>query len=258
MPKAAMTNVSPNRATKPAPRTPTTPPAKATGRSSPRPASNSAIAVRRLSARKDSTEAYQDRRTEIATAAAAVFNRQGYVGTTISAVAKEMKTDRASLYYYISSKEELFDEVVREVSDANVATAEAIRASTAPAPEKLRLLIDSLTQSYASNYPLLYVYIRENLSHVTGKRSVWSNHMRALNRRYDEAITAIVAEGMADGTLLAVAPPQVVAFGIIGMVGWTNRWFDPNRSPHDAATIAKGFADMVLGGLISKQLEQTA
>ncbi len=215
-----------------------------------KPANSSAIAVRRISARKDSTGAYQDRREEIAAAAARVFNRKGYVGTTIAAVAKEMKTDRASLYYYISSKEELFDEVVREVSNANVAAAEAIQTSSAPAPEKLRLLIDSLMQSYATNYPLLYVYIRENLTHVTGKRSAWSNHMRALNHRYDEAITAIVAEGMAEGTLKSVAPAQVVAFGIIGMVGWTNRWFDPNKSPHDAATIGQGFADMVLGGLV--------
>jgi TetR/AcrR family transcriptional regulator, cholesterol catabolism regulator len=212
----------------------------------------SGIAARRLSARKDSTSAYKDRREEIAAAAARVFNRKGYVGTTIAAVAKEMKTDRASLYYYISSKEELFDEVVREVSDANVAAAEDIQASSAPAPEKLRLLINSLMQSYATNYPLLYVYIRENLSHVTGKRSDWSNHMRSLNHRYDEAITSIVAEGMAEGTLKAVAPAQVVAFGIIGMVGWTNRWFDPKRTPYDATTVAKGFADMVLGGLVAE------
>jgi TetR/AcrR family transcriptional regulator, cholesterol catabolism regulator len=213
----------------------------------------SGFAARRLSARQDSTGAYQDRRAEIAAAAARVFNRNGYVGTTIAAVAKEMNSDRASLYYYISSKEELFDEVVREVSDANVANAEAIAASIAPAPQKLRLLIESLMQSYATNYPLLYVYIRENLTQVTGKRTAWSNHMRALNHRYDEAITSIVEQGMADGTLNATAPARVIAFGIIGMVGWTNRWFDPDRSPYDAAIIGNGFADMVLSGLVKHE-----
>ncbi len=204
---------------------------------------------RRDSARKDATGAYQERRQEIAAAAARVFYRKGYQGTTIGAVAEEMGTDRASLYYYISSKEELFDEVVREVSEANVATAERIRNSGASAPEKLRELIEALMTSYGEHYPILYVYIRENLAHVAGPRTAWSKHMRSLNRRYDEAIISIVQEGIDQGTIRPVATARVIAFGIIGTIGWTNRWFDPNKSDVSAQEIGTGFAEMLLGGL---------
>ena len=226
-------------------------PAKPAAKRAPKPpaAPISAIERRRDAARKDSTGAYQERRREIAAAAARVFYRKGYQATTIGAVADEMGTDRASLYYYISSKEALFDEVVREVSEENVSTAERIRDSDAGAPEKLRVLIESLMTSYANHYPILYVYIRENLSHVAGDRTAWSSHMRGLNRRYDDAITAIVQEGIDAGTIRAVASAKVIAFGIIGMVGWTNRWYDPHRSPHSAEDIGSGFAEMILGGL---------
>jgi TetR/AcrR family transcriptional regulator, cholesterol catabolism regulator len=216
-----------------------------------RPLPDSGIGVRRAAARKEATEAYQERRREIARAAATVFLKRGYRATTIGAVAEELGTDRASLYYYVSSKEELFDEVVREVSEANVALAEEIRDSDRPAPEKLRALIEALMNSYAEHYPLLYVYIREDLSQIAGDRGGWSRHMRSLNRRYDAAVTAIVQEGIDAGSLRPAVSARTIAFGIIGMIGWTNRWFDPTRSTESAADIGSGFASMIIDGLTS-------
>ena len=80
------------------------------------PAAKSAIGKRRSAAKEDSTAVYQKRRKEIAEAAVRVFNKRGFTGASISAVAEELEIDRASLYYYISSKEELFDEIIREVN----------------------------------------------------------------------------------------------------------------------------------------------
>jgi TetR/AcrR family transcriptional regulator, cholesterol catabolism regulator len=217
------------------------------GKRGPKPPSG--IGVRRAAAREDSTEAYQARRREIAIAAARVFHRLGYRATSISAVAEELGTDRASLYYYISSKEELFDEVIREVSEANVALAESIHHSDATAPEKLRALIEALMASYAENFPLLYVYIREDLDTIAGKRTAWSRHMKSLNRRYDSAVTGIVQEGIDAGTIKPMASARTIAFGIIGMMAWTNRWFDPSRTDEPAAQIGTGFAAMVIDGL---------
>lgn len=160
--------------------------------------------------------------------------------------------DRATLYYYIGSKEELFDEVVREATEANVATVERIRESTSDAPDKLREIIVALMRSYADNYPLLYVYIRENLSHVSAERSAWSVYMRKLNKRYQDAVVATVQDGIDEGAFRAVGSASVITYGILGMVGWTNRWFDPTRSPEDADEIASTYAEIILGGLVVK------
>lgn len=211
--------------------------------------STSAIGRRRDRARSSGTDSYRERRREIARVAAQVFNQKGFRGTSLGAVAAALGTDRASLYYYIASKEELFDEVVREATEANVATAEAIGSSGAPAAEKLRTLVRELMASYARNYPLQYVYIRENLSHVAPERSAWSQHMRGLNRRYEECVVAIVQEGIDDGTFRPLASARVVAYGILGMVGWTNRWFVPDRSRETADQIGSAYAEMVLAGL---------
>lgn len=209
----------------------------------------SEIGRRRSMALHKGSESYQERRREIAKAAAEVFNKRGFRGTSLSAVAEALGADRASLYYYIANKKELFDEVVREATLANVATAESVRASDAPPLEKLRTLMVELMRSYAANYPLLYVYIRENLTHVEGERTEWSNYMRNLNRRYEEAFIAIVQEGIDDGSVKPLASARVLGFGIIGMIGWTNRWFVPDRSPDSADAIGEAYAEMAIGGL---------
>lgn len=210
---------------------------------------SSEIARRRSKALKKGSAAYQERRREIAHAAAGVFNRRGYRDTSLSAVADELGIDRATLYYYIGSKHELFDEVVRDASERNVDVAESVEASDAAPLDKLHTLIRALMQSYADHYPLLYVYMRENLSHTDPDRSVWSTHMRGINRRYEKAIISIVQEGIDDGSIRVGSSARVIAFGILGMIGWTNRWFVPGRTPESADEIGTAYADLIVRGL---------
>lgn len=192
---------------------------------------------------------YHERRREIAKAAAGVFNKLGFRGTSLGAIADALGMSRASLYYYISNKRELFDEVVREAVEVNVATAESVRKTDASTEEKLRTLIIELMKSYGTHYPLLYIYLRENLSQVEGSRTDWSRQVRKLNQRYEEIFVSIVQEGIDAGTLRSTGSAKVIAYGIIGMMGWTNRWFEPQKSAESAEEIGVVFADMVLNGL---------
>lgn len=211
----------------------------------------SGIGKRRSARRQDSSQTYRKRRAEIAEAAAKVFNRLGFERASLSAVAAELNIDRASLYYYIGSKEELFDEIVRTVVERNADLSTRIRQSDMPPPRKLRELIVALMTSYGDNYPLMFIYIRENLAHVSDKRSEWSRYMRGLNRAIEQTVVEIIEEGYADRSFRDIGPAKVVAAGVFGMLNWTNRWFRPERSDISAARVGETFADMVLAGLES-------
>jgi TetR/AcrR family transcriptional regulator, cholesterol catabolism regulator len=213
------------------------------------PAQLSGIGRRRAAALDEGRTAYSERRQEIVAAAAQLFKSHGFRGTSLGQIADALNTDRATLYYYVGSKEELFDEVVSDAVRANVARAEAIRDGDGTAPEKLRRLITELMESYAASYPFLYVFIQEDLAHVSEHRSVWSQEMRALNKAYEGCVVAMVEGGIAEGTIRPIAEPWVLAYGLIGMVGWTNRWFNPAKSEVDATTIGRAYADLVLDGL---------
>ncbi|MET3780829.1 AcrR family transcriptional regulator [Brevundimonas sp. 1080] len=218
---------------------------------SPTSDKTSGIGKRRKAAKEESSGAYRRRRREIAEAAVRVFDRLGLQGASISAVATELGIDRASVYYYISSKEELFDEVLRAVAERNSQIATDIAASALPAPEKLGNLIVSIMESYGEHYPLLFIYIRENLGRVSDARSKWSSDMRQVNRVIENAFISIIEEGYADGTLRDVGPSRVVAYGMLGVVGWTHRWFRPDTSPQSAREIGETYANMMISGMRS-------
>ena len=79
--------------------------------------------------------------------------------------------------------------------------------------------------------------------------SQWARTMSRFNKRYENAVVAIVEDGVAEGTFVTDTQPWVVAFGIIGMVAWSNRWFDPNESGVPAEEIGTAYADALLSGL---------
>jgi AcrR family transcriptional regulator len=209
----------------------------------------SGIALRRAAAKDEANPAYLERRAEIVSAAARVFKAKGLQGTNLGDIALESGADRASLYYYVGNKDELFHEVVREAVAANLERARGIRDGEGPAPAKIRALMEALMQSYADNYPILYVFIQENLTHVPDKHAAWAQDMREINRSYEQIVIDLVQSGIDEGSLRAAAPPWVLGYGIMGMLGWTNRWFNPDDSKASAQEVARAFADMLLGGL---------
>ncbi len=213
------------------------------------PAAESGIGRRRSAAQSDSSASYRAKRLEIAKAAVRVFNRLGFERASIAAVAEEMGVDRASLYYYISSKEQLFDEVVRTVVERNCASAKEIEVSDLAPRRKLRDMIVMLMTSYGEHYPLFYIYIRENLSHVSDARTQWSKDMREINRQTTASMIAVIEQGYADKSLRNLGPAAIVASGVFGVIGWTHRWFRPDRSTVSAEDIGRTYADMILSGL---------
>lgn len=210
-----------------------------------------AIGKRRSAPEADRSASFEAKRKEIADAAVRVFDRLGFQRASITALAQELGTDRSSLYYYISSKDELFDEVVRTVVERNVNVAKRIEESAVSPRRKLRDLITMLMTSYGEHYPLFYIYIREDLSHVSDSRSEWSKEMREMNRRTTDSMIAIIEQGYADGSFRNIGSSRVVAYGIFGVIGWTSRWFRPERSQESAVEIGKTYAEMILSGLES-------
>lgn len=215
---------------------------------------HSGMGKRRAAAQADGGAAYQERRHAILRSAASVFKQRGLQGASLGEIAEAVGTDRATLYYYVGSRQELFDVVVSEAVEANVAQAEAIRAQDAPAPEKLRMLATSLMTSYAENYPFPYVYIQEDLTRLGHANGNAKAH--EMNHRYDAAVIGIVQDGLDDGSLSSTASARTIAFGLIGMLNWTHRWFNPSTPGPDAVAIGSAFADMVLDGLQTTRISR--
>jgi TetR/AcrR family transcriptional regulator, cholesterol catabolism regulator len=212
----------------------------------------SRIAMRRAQAKGEGTERYQARRDALIAAAAKVFAANGYRAASLDEIASLAEIDRASLYYYVENKKELFYEVVKDYVQQNTEMAEAVLASDKSAREKLELLIGQLLHSYERHYPSLFVFIREDLAKMSEARSGVGKKLHQTMLRFNEITVEIIESGMRSGEFRSDIPANVAAFSVIGMVNWTHRWFKPGGGL-TADELGKAFAGIACDGLMVSQ-----
>lgn len=211
----------------------------------------SKIGAKRQAAAVADNPVYLKRLEAIRRAAGEVFREKGFHATKLGDVAKRLSMDRASLYYYVGSKDDLFQDIVSKAVEENVATAEEIRVADLPAREKLSRLIRLLMLSFERHYPYLYVFVQEDpsklISNPGDPAHPWTKTLEQ-SAQYYALVRSIVAQGMDEGELSRKLPPGVVANSIIGMLNSTGRWFVPN-GVLSADEIGDGLAELVLHGL---------
>lgn len=213
----------------------------------------SEIAKRRAAAAAtaESNPAYQERMELIRRAAGKVFHQRGFRGTKLNDIAAEAGVDRASLYYYVGSKEQLFRDVVSEAVTANIAAAHEVMEMDLPAADKLSMMIQSLMTSFEKHFPYMYVFVQEDVAKLATEGTAdtgWAETVQAWTTDYFQLIRTTIADGIADGSFQTPLPAGVAANCIIGMLNYSNLWFQPNGLM-DADEIGKGISQLLIDGL---------
>jgi TetR/AcrR family transcriptional regulator, cholesterol catabolism regulator len=210
---------------------------------------SSNISRRRQTALQDGSADYLAKRAELVVIAGRQFKANGFKATTLAEIGHKAGLDRATVYYYFGSKEELFRECVRLGVDANMAECELIFADKArPARERLRAIIHELMAAYDHYYPHMYVYIQEEMSRITSEKSTWAQRMVSQTRTFERIVLSLVSEMIESGELRSDIPVSVAANAIFGMLNWTHRWYQPG-GPHPADQISAAFFDIFFDGM---------
>ena len=210
---------------------------------------SSNISRRRASALEEGSSDYLAKRDELVEIAGRQFKAHGFKATTLAEIGRKVGLDRATVYYYFGSKEELFRECVRVGVEANISECERIFADKArPASERLRAIIQQLMAAYDHYYPHMYVYIQEEMNRITGEQSVWAQRIASQTRTFERIVLSLVSELIERGTMRGDIPVTVAANAIFGMLNWTHRWYQPGGL-HPADQISAAFADIFFDGM---------
>ncbi|CAG4885176.1 TetR family transcriptional regulator [Georgfuchsia toluolica] len=210
------------------------------------------ISQRRAVALAEGGVGYAAKRNELIRVAATLFKDHGYRATTLNDIAQAAGMDRATVYYYVGSKEELLREAVQNLMGQNVSEVEKlVRADVSP-QEKLESIIRLLILSYDKNYPHAYVYIQQKMQRVADATSSWAKEMAKQTHRIEIAVESIIREGMKSGVFRDDVPVKLTAYAIFGAVNWTHRWYVPGgrNSPEE---IVDAFSKIMLQGLVSRK-----
>ncbi len=209
---------------------------------------DSRIGRRRQAANKANQKDYATKRAEIVRVAGEVFKDKGFEKTTLNDIAEKLGIDRASLYYYIGSKAELFREGVRGLADANISRGDEIYALDESATTKLELLAEHVLTSYDSSYPYGHIQLQENLHQIEGGE--FGTHMAHQLRHLNSLTIRIINDGVESGEFRDDVPSYVAANAFWGMINWTHRWYQPGKDL-TPAELADYFCSLFLEGLVA-------
>ena len=134
----------------------------------------------------------EERRREIIEAARDFFNERGHERVTMQDIMERLGIAKGTIYHYFTSKEQLLEAVVEEITDAEFRRTrdflEGDRCRGLPALEKLRLLLTEANMS-AGNEGIL-----ERLHHPDNALM----HSRELGR-YLLKLAPLFAQGVRQG-----------------------------------------------------------
>jgi len=212
------------------------------------PAFASRIAERRRAALADGGADYNARRARLIAAAGEVFRAKGYAAASLNDIARAIGIPRANLYYYVASKEELFEECIADAVDSNIRAAEAIAAQALTPRQQLEALIALFIRSQAEHYPYLFVYVQEDMRRISAEDARWATRMAAATRRIEGFVVDAIAAGVKDGSFTLELPPALVANALFGMTWWTHRWWAPDGR-FGAAELVRTFTAVLFDGI---------
>lgn len=180
----------------------------------------------------------------IVTTAAGLFARNGYRATTLEAVASAIGIKKASVYHYITSKEELLTAIYERIFDRIEKAVRPIASLPFPPDEKLRRMIHAHIEIVADERDLLTVVFNE-------EAELPAKLMRKISRRkraYEQLFEDVLEEGCRIGVFRPI-DIRTTVLGLLGMCNWLHKWYRPERgAPSEIASL---FALLLESGLMS-------
>ncbi len=212
----------------------------------------SKLKTRRESRAKSGKTLYNDRKDIIRRAAGNIFLKKGFLATKLSDIAEEAEMDRASLYYYVGSKQDLYEDIYSRIVGDDIQQAKAISEENIPAPEKLGKLMTALMSSFEENYPYYYIFVQEDLRKIKSmddpKNEKWLATSNKLSKEYFSLVNIVITNGMTNGEIRSTLPPRLVTHALIGMLTSSSQWFRPNGIMK-SKEIGVALAKMILEGI---------
>jgi AcrR family transcriptional regulator len=170
------------------------------------------------------TEVQEFKRRRILEEARELFFAHGYEATTLDAIADALNVTKPFLYSYFRNKSEILNAICEiGITKSIHALDEALATKLAP-PEKLRLIVESVTTIIITNQKYIVVYTREekNLEHKEAK------YLVGLRRDFDQRLAKLLDEGAESGDF-EVEDSALTAVSISGLITWVANWFRPVR-----------------------------
>jgi AcrR family transcriptional regulator len=180
-------------------------------------------------------------KSRIDNGAAQLFVRNGYDGTSMRDLARNLGLQPSSIYGHVKSKQELLFRVMERLMDEVLARAHAaLKASGEPDELVRRLVVTNICQPGPYETALLQ----------SGLRNLQPTHRVSIARKqraYRDLWLRVLNDGRKRG-VFNIKDPKLAFLGIDGALVHIERWFNPSGRL-TRLDVSRVFADWILNSL---------
>ena len=182
------------------------------------------------------------KRDAVILAAARAFRERGYHNTSLDDLAASLQVTKPTLYLYVPNKEAILFECFRAGLDQITATLDDCEKAQGPARERLFAFIRGYAAAIVGDFG--WCMLRAEDQHLG---ATMSRRIKQLKAGIDRRMRALIAAGVADGSIRA-CDPKMTAFALAGALNWMGHWYrdDASLKPRE---IADRFIDVFNRGL---------
>jgi len=184
------------------------------------------------------------RRAELVVAAAKLFSRRGYHGTSMKHLADDLGMLKGSLYAHIGSKEELLYDVVAEGAERFLERGGAAVRMETSASERLEAFLVGHIETAVEHLDAATVFLNEWRYLSDDLRS----DIQAKRDAYEALVRTIVADGIASGEFRADADVAMTARLVLSAGNWVYAWYQPGGSL-TSTDIGHRYTELLVRGL---------
>ncbi|MGB9629256.1 MAG: TetR/AcrR family transcriptional regulator [Thermodesulfobacteriota bacterium] len=180
------------------------------------------------------TEKGKGKNIEICKIAAKLFNKRGYLSTTLNDIARDGGITKGGIYHYFSTKEELLFVILYRYMDKMLRDLKQ-KIDTCHSPEeKIRTLIRLHIYNYRDNLAESHVLLRERKNLTPEYLDIIKNK----EREYEATLRHLI-ESLLKKKKKQVGNIKLVTYSLLGMCNWPFTWFNPEgkASPDDLSDI---------------------
>jgi AcrR family transcriptional regulator len=192
-----------------------------------------------------------ERRAQILRAARSTFVEKGFQVARVEDVAKRAGLSKGAVYFYYSSKGELFLALVREEHEATYSFLDAAEQDQRPAAEKLMELGMRYLDYFAGlkTPPRFFLMMCE----IGIRDEEIREEVHAVHQSFIDSVTRIIAQGMAEGSFRQLDPHAVAVMLkalIDGLAGESAVGLRPNKE-----VLAVSGIQLILHGILAEGVE---
>ncbi len=162
-------------------------------------------------------------REDVITAAGRLFASQGYHGTSMRDLGRELGLRGSSLYSHVTSKEDLLVAVVeRGAKHFEASAAHALEVNDTPL-EQLRALIAGHVDVVLDHTDAAKTFLDEarSIDDPTRRR------IRDARNAYEQRFRTVIVDGIERGVFGDATDPKLATIFVLSILNAVERWYDP-------------------------------